>query len=69
MPNQHQNASKIFVCYQIQINGAHACEHSSGYRNALSVSRKSGLDFFFQNNVNNPNLGRSSDKRKAISVL
>ena len=45
-PNQHQNDSKIFVCYQIRNFSAHAGEQARGYKMLFSVSRrKSRADF------------------------
>ena len=44
VPNQHQNDSKIFMCSLIKDFSAHAREYASGYKNAFSVHRASGLE-------------------------
>ena len=46
VPNQHQTALKIFVCYQIRGFSSHALEHVSGYKYSFSVPRARGLEMF-----------------------
>ena len=54
--------------YKILDFSAHAREHAPGYKNAFSVPRARGLEFF-QNNSHKSNLGRSSDECMAIAMF
>ena len=56
------------MCYQICDFSAHAREHAPGYKNAFSVPRLPGLEFFL-NNSHISNLGRLSDECMAIPML